>query len=261
MSVTAVTESAASGFATVDSSGNYANLVAKRFNPVRHPDNRYLWTVGVEYDTERGFSLGSGGLEVTYYLPLIRFGFVPYTKVVEYDINGNPIANSAGQPFDPPPEIDDYRLIAYITRNEAIYDPSTALYYQNAINTNVIFGGVGQHQAKLNGLGGTRRNFHNTLWWEVEYQVQFKLDTWILKKPDKGKFSKWTSPTGSVLWEPVRAGDGVPVTTDVYLDGSGGVLENPTVNNIVKREFHVYPERDFTPLNLPALVVNLNPNP
>ena len=47
--------------------------------------------------------------------------------VADIDINGNPVVNTAGDPFDPPLMEDDPRPVLTIVRNEAIFNQARAV--------------------------------------------------------------------------------------------------------------------------------------
>ena len=67
--------------------------------------------------------------------PVIRFGFRDYTRVAECDNAGNPIRNSAGDPFDPPIEEDYSFLTLSIQQNVGTFAPLTAREYKNSVNS------------------------------------------------------------------------------------------------------------------------------
>lgn len=57
------------------------------------------------------------------------------TELLEKDLDDKALVNAAGEPFDPPVEIDDYMLECTIVRNVADWNPLTAHRYYGKINS------------------------------------------------------------------------------------------------------------------------------
>lgn len=56
---------------------------------------------------------------------------------IQYDVFGNLIENSAGDPFDPPVSIEESRIILRMTKNLSTFDPLFYLNYHNKVNDRV----------------------------------------------------------------------------------------------------------------------------
>ena len=204
-------------------------------------DNPKHWHVRVEYDSS---------FEQEEENPLDRaaqytWGFAQFQKVAWKDVDGKGIVNSAGDPFEPPPEIDDSRPVLSIVRNEAAFNPSLAIDYQDAVNSDAFLG-FEAGQVKVANITAVSRFENNVRYWEVTYEFHFRREGWTLGVMDVGRFS-----TGHVpLWNKDESGQeilGDQVTQDIPLDGSGERLPDPTgPDNVVFRDFTVYKQRTFT---------------
>src|SRR5262249_15878222 len=90
--------------------------------------------------------------------PDVRWGFANFQRPGIWTID-NPsraIVNSAGEPFDPPVEIDDSRLVLTLVRNEPAFAPLTSLLYKDAINSDTFLGAA-PGLAKIAMLSSVRR--------------------------------------------------------------------------------------------------------
>lgn len=61
------------------------------------------------------------------------------TKPFEFDLDGFPVLNAAGETFDPPPTIEDGTTVITITRNVALFDVTTADRYRFSVNSEPFF--------------------------------------------------------------------------------------------------------------------------
>lgn len=172
-----------------------------------------------------------------------------YRKAVVKDKNGNAITNSAGDYFDPPPEIDSSHWTVTVTKNVAAV-PQFILDYDNAINTNSfsIQGvSVAQFVAKLMDIDiGEVQTEGDFVFLVFTYSMEFRPDElWGLSELDQGMRFKSGNDRKQILdnSSPPR-----PITTPKLLDGNGAVLSNPTPETAVFRDFDVYKERDFSVL-------------
>jgi len=75
----------------------------------------------------------------------VLFGSAQYSQVIEKDSNGDPIENSAGDPFDPPIQQEDSRLRISVTQKmtSEVFSPSLIKFFENSVNLDAIrIGGV-----------------------------------------------------------------------------------------------------------------------
>jgi len=224
--------------ATESDLGAFCNSI----QPVQDSDNPRVWEVTVEYGPQEP------GDENPLNRPLeISWSFAQFTRVCDRDINGHALLNSAGDFFDPPPEIDDSRPVLTIVRNEASFDPAQAIDYQDAVNSD-SFLGFAAGTAKVMGISSSLQFESNIFFWKTSYEFQFRRDGWKLSVLDQGRYKTNHKP----IPEKDSGGNdmvGTHVSDPVPLDGSGNPLTNPTPSTAVFREFDVYKQRAFSAFN------------
>ncbi len=160
-----------------------------------------------------------------------------------------PVVTSAGEPFDPPVEVDDCRPVYRVSRNERFFNPAVAFDYMNAVNLDV-FKGAKPGQAKIQSITGEQQRERNIVYARVTYEIHFRTDTefgWQLRVLDMGTQKK----VGGEFRPIIRKS--IPVANPVLLDGAGGVLEDADIaaGNVHYRTFNVYKKRKFSKLRLP----------
>ena len=203
-----------------------------------------LWNVTVQYggvDPTQGGENADGN-------PLnkpieVRWGSERYERVVDEDINGDPIVNSAGDPFDPPLVIDDSRPVLQITRNEATFDAGLADAYKDTINSEPWRGNDAKtwKVAEITG----KREFHAEFgyYYVVDYEFHFRPETWTKRVLNQGMRAK----SGSTR-KAIATSDGTPISTPVPLDAAGAALAPD--GTPIWLEFEVYPSVAFSVFNL-----------
>jgi hypothetical protein len=183
-------------------------------------------------------------------------------------IDGKGIVNSAGDPFDPPAEKDDSRWTSVTRKNVATSVPNWMFAYQDAVNSDTftIDGiSVTSGWAKVSAIHLSEIQERN----EIEYRVLTVTIHYRAENEDIGSGS-YGSGSGSDTIEPwhlnildagmrevitssgvderrniINAGDGMPVSAPVPLDGEGAALDDPTLDNAVWKQFQVYHEKAF----------------
>lgn len=173
---------------------------------------------------------------------------------LERDIGGDAITNSAGERFDPPPEVEDGRLVLTIVRNQILFDARTILRYQWRVNSQPWYG-LDAGTVRCTKISAVRRWENGILYWAVTYMFEIKepkeyetaADTWAFKLLDRGFFvlDTTTSPPTPTL---ARDGRGNPYTSPVLLDGDGQRL--PNGDPAVFISWFGYREADFNDLGL-----------
>ena len=125
-------------------------------------------------------------VDVTYRYqqnPLERFAEVKWdtveeSAIVENDIDGQPVANSAGEPFDPPPREMATDLVGRITYAAATYDPLIVADYTNAVNNDNIQidrANFPAYVIKINKWTFTPAYWGNVLYYEVYLEIHIRL--------------------------------------------------------------------------------------
>lgn len=225
--------------------------VVTSVTPRQNPEHPTVWLVRVEYRTRQIDPLQAN--EDPLDRPAqIEWSFVPYRKVVWEDIDNNAIDSSAGEPFDPPVEIDDSRPVLRITRNESGFDPARAVEYQDAVNDAAFFGGaVGQ--VKVASISASNQFEAGIEFWRVSYEFHFRREGWALKVLDRG-FLRLTAGARTLATLPAHDASGgkildQPVSAPILLDGAGAPLAVGGTPQY--RTFNVYKSKDFSVLGLP----------
>lgn len=210
--------------------------------PYQSTESPKVWEVTCEY---------TGRTNPLTDPPVIQWGSDTDQRIAELDINGQAVLNSAGQFFDPPPEVDHDLPTLTITRNEATVSPANIIAYQNAINTDSLsIAGlaVTPGQAKIK-ITSTSQSDDSLAWWQTVYTIQFERDGWARKILDQGRYQ--VSGSGGGL-TPCVDKDGNAVDDPVPLDGHGKQLADPSPLTAVYLTFDLKKELSFAALGLPT---------
>ena len=215
-----------------------------------HSETPLAWLVVTNYTSKRTLSSNPLNDEV-----LVDWSSEIYQEVVQFDIDGNAVLNSAGDYFiDPTPTRDAIHLIAKIQSNVASV-PAWVISYQNAVNNaSVTIGGL----VCLAGLVkiqritiGTREERGGTTFYKFASEAHIHKEGWRLKPLDAG--FRYLNYAGVPI--PIKldadgavSTSGDEVTTPVPLDGSGGMLVSPSPATGVFGNFKIYDELDLTSL-------------
>ena len=107
------------------------------------------FVVGVDVDFEERLAAGASWIFTANYGPFdpettpqnplmkpIEFSWAAISSevVVDFDKDGDPVVNSAGDSFDPSLTDEDSRPALVVFRNQATYSPDLAYLYRNAVN-------------------------------------------------------------------------------------------------------------------------------
>lgn len=173
-----------------------------------------------------------------------------YQRPLVIDEDGDLVCNSAGDPFDPPEMIDDSRLISVTTKNVASV-PAWILQYSNAVNSDTFtLGGlsVGIGQAKMQTPKIPKAQTRNGVtFYELQFTIHYREEGWLSGLTDAG-FRKIGA--GGKRENIKNEGDEELPAAPVPLDGSGGVLLNPSPTNNVRLTFRGYRNLPFSVLPL-----------
>lgn len=237
----------------------------RRVRPRNESFSKRVWIVTAAYSSEqeREEEPTNDPIQIEWHTEM-------YSEAVWKDRDGNGVLNSAGDPFDPPPEADASRITASIRSNEPVV-PAWVLTYRGAVNSGLfVIDNVEMPQgvARVARITVGPWQERNTIAFRpVALAIQFRtpltgkdyLDNdragrewylWLLDqgfrkvgKPDVGEPSPGETEMRSNI---VNTGDDEPPTAPVLLDGNGQPLVNPTLDNAVFLPFPIYPEKDFT---------------
>lgn len=185
-----------------------------------------IWTVTVQYGGVDPLEHSPDGNPLN--LPL-KFRFDGTTEEVPAvtDVSGNPIVNSAGDPYDPPLMRKVMRGTLTITRNEPItISLPTLIGLSNALNAAEWNGfaplTVQFTPIKLPEIGYSQVT--NTFYFPMEYVVDINPDTWIHQVVNAGM--RELDADGKL--RNILDNEGQPITTPMPLDEDGHAIIQPT---------------------------------
>jgi hypothetical protein len=173
--------------------------------------------------------------------PAISIEGQVFRQVIDLDINGNPLVNTAGDPYDPGIEIDQERAIIKIEQNLQTF-PGFALAYANYLNLNPIWGLAAKTVKQAVPL--ITRDYHPACGRYYKLAVNFDYDPngWQSKPLNQG-FRQLVSGVQRQILDAA----GLPISSPLPLDANGKVL-TPPVNpsNIIINAYDVYKTVDFS---------------
>jgi hypothetical protein len=244
--------------------------------------NQYQWTVTVQYSSayepaavssdDPGLNqLGTGpGSESspnaadrgdsaetnpTLQPPDVEWSVVKYQRVLVHDIQDRPVTNAAGEPFDPPAERDDTRLVLTYSRNELLYDPTVAVQYTDCTNRDKFLKRFKPGQVKVESITGKQMFENGISFYRVTYIFHFRVETFIFKILNQGYY-ELDSRGRQVLIRDSR--DGTPLSSPTLLNLNGQKLfqrfklvGDPPVQVLLRderatfRSFVGYPETSY----------------
>ena len=161
---------------------------------------------------------------------------------------GKPLANSAGQYFDPPPTKQATTFVVGFSRHLPVGSPvvQRALAYQGAVSSDTFFG-VPAGKCRYT-LASVKRDFYSPAedsppvpYLVVTEEVSCDPDGWQLRLIDRGDYYLEGGQKKNFEIE------GNPVVG--LLDGDGGKLADGADPEIIERQ--IYPELPFSALGLP----------
>jgi hypothetical protein len=170
-------------------------------------------------------------------LPIIEGQTFEHPIFVDKD--GNPIVNSAGDPYDPPLTEEVVHLVIRFSKN---YATLPAFFgYSNYIN-NATWQTFAAYMVKFNIPRAEElpSQYLASTYWKFDFEFEVNPETWLRKVPNVG-FNQLVSGT----LKPILIG-GQPPTIPQFLNSSGAVLTPPvTHTNLIINTFHTRQETDF----------------
>jgi len=178
--------------------------------------------------------------------PEVHWGFEQIMQQVDTDLDGNPIVNAAGDPFDPLHEISYARPVLSVTRNEQTFPIALARAYaggRGAVNSDG-FRGWPPKTAKCRNISGDDQRAGDIAYCRVTYEIAFDADGWQPKFLDVGFREKKNGEMQEILDE-----NGQPVSQPVALNADGTAT---AAGGKVRRTepFKLHPELSFSALGL-----------
>jgi hypothetical protein len=204
------------------------------------------WIVTANYSSERELS------ETPTSDPaFITWDSEQFQKPAIQDKDGDAVVNSAGDFFDPPAMMDDSRRVVTVQKNLTTV-PAWILDYQDAVNSDsfsVDGVTIAIGTAKMQRVSVGAEDIRNgTTFRQVTFTMHLQRDGWDMQILDAG--FRRIDPGDSTKRIAISLDDGTEPTTPALLNGSGGLLSNPTPANAVFKTFSVYKTRTFSSLPL-----------
>lgn len=208
-------------------------------------ESRLEWVVTGEYSP----LIISGATNPLEEPTVVSWGSKTYTVAAVKDKDGNPVVNSAGQPFDPPATREEHVIVATITYNSKEYDPTIATQYEDTVNEEATVIGtlnVEARAARIAEIGADPAYFGTVPYWQVAITAEIKAGLWDRDFLDYGIFQLVPGTNDKVR---MRTDDGEEVTEPILLDGEGHKL-NPQTAAPVFLTYKMHTETDFSILEL-----------
>jgi hypothetical protein len=218
--------------------GSYVNSI----DAVSEGDDGLSWLVNVQYGP---YDATINPQDPTQRPIELNYEASQFQRPSIEDVNGKAIANSAGDPFDPPLMKDDSRPVFVITRNEMTYNDEVMATYRDTVNSDVFFG-YGPMLVKCHSITGRLAYDPDIHWYYVvTYRFEHNKDGWHKKPLDAG-FR--TNPAGATSPAPIFDKAGLPISVPALLDGHGLQLTDGA--DPVFLDIQDYVEKPFEPLNI-----------
>lgn len=157
---------------------------------------------------------------------------IDYIEIpIDYDANGQPILNTAGDKFDPTLTTKVNFLRMTVTQNELYYDRRLAVAYANKVNSDA-FEGLTPGQCLCESITGQGPNFQDDIsYYKVTYSFAIKEDGW--KDPVISAGMRELDDSGKLQNIQVKGSD---ITTPMALDANGKAIKDNS-GTPVKMEF------------------------
>jgi len=174
--------------------------------------------------------------------PKVEWSFEKRTEIIERDVFGNAILNSAKDPYSDPIEVDRARPLLSITRNEPDFDFALAYEYVCAINSTPFYGAP-PGCCMLSDVSSSYTE-DTTIeaggYWTTSYKFAFSLNGFDKVILDRGFRKIVDGRKQNILIQ------GVPVTEPVLLNGAGEPLPEGTDASPIYGTYFVYVRLPFT---------------
>jgi len=160
-------------------------FIVKSRQAEQNKDDLLLWDVVVSYESTNA-TVDYTDQDIGRLLSL-EMDSVPYEVVAEeaWDEDNDKVdnVNTAGDPFDPPMVVTVYnKLIRFTQKENALFDPSAALYTQGTLNQQSITA-VGEHIPPMGGLMRVcRPALQSDGTYNTSYETEVEVDKPFIRK-------------------------------------------------------------------------------
>jgi len=225
-------------------------IVTSRTCDLFNDSIRTAYKVKVEYSEPTGL-VSTDTKEVAPWEedPVVSYDFSNYQTTLEKDKSDDklPVVNSAGDPFDSQPMVDNNIMRVSISRASLSYDAQVAFNLVNTINEDIeTVGGIDcpNHWAKLLKWAGSTATWKDSdgrehYYYTESIEIEICMDSWDLKILDCG--------FRDIEKAPLKDKDKKPVTSPALLNGAG--YQNQSIKPVYLT-FQGYKEASWSALNL-----------
>lgn len=223
---------------TEKDTGSYVQSITCRCESASANPDHAQWKVTASYGPYDATAWSQNPIE----WPLkLSWSWAQYERIIWADVDGNPILNSAGDPFSDPVTIDDSRPVLRVTRNEATFDPALVDLYRDKVNSGAFCGAPAGYVKMAAPTAELAFNPDaGGFYYVVTYEFHFNRDGWKKSILDQGFAEKVSGKLKPIMNQGQKVDEPVP------LNGSGARL--PVGGTAVFLEFDVYEEADFSAL-------------
>jgi len=224
--------------------GDFAILPGFDFTPIFNGTPLIQYRVRLRFSTDYQKEAADDGevseddkitIKVSY-----EWEDVPFVQDV---LDGRPVFNSAGMPFNPPAVMRRKIPVYSITRREIRNPIRKANAFSNTVNDGDYYGaeiGTLLMDSIIPDYDGQR--------WSVTYVLKEKPEGWQTNLLDTGYYHRL--PNGMLV--PILGqDDGLPISEPAKLDGTGHVLSDQSLPGVPVGPYHKYLEMPFDELRLP----------
>ena len=200
----------------------WESLACKSVSASATDDSQLVWDVSAEYTSDAWPEDGQSGTSIMSPLarqPLISWDGQYVSEPVNEDALGVAIQNSANDPFDPGLEEDFPIRVLTIVKNYPAYDDNDYAPAINTINTDT-FMGIAPGQLRLFNVQAAEQYESLTRYWAVTFTFHRRVGGWLRRVIDQGFHYLDGTERKRIVDAALE-----PVSTPVFLDGSGGVLD------------------------------------
>lgn len=172
-----------------------------------------------------------------------------YDMAVVKDIDGNAVVNSAGDYYDPVPS-QPWESLSFQFRKNYLQPPTWMVGYLNSVSTvDIVILGItipAGYAKFTQPNGGEEQEENGQTYYEASWQIEANVRPWQLQLLDEGM--RRIDPSDATKRIKIQDGNdpAEDITSPALLDGSGGVLANPSLTTAVFNDHKGYYVYDYS---------------